>query len=99
MLLFRHDEYGGLRPPPAINMCICIHIHRMTSKNLAIREDVYRRLRDAKRGNESFSDVIDRLLEGKHDLMVFAGILSDDETFTEMVADMDRVRKETKLRN
>lgn len=71
----------------------------MGSKNMAIRDDVYRRLRDAKRGNESFSDVINRLLEGKHDLMAFAGILSADRAFAEVAADIERVRKETKLRN
>ena len=48
----------------------------MPSRNMAIRDDVYRRLSEAKAEGESFSDVIDRLLEGKSGLMSFAGALS-----------------------
>ncbi len=71
----------------------------MASKNLAVREDVYRKLLEAKKGNESFSDVIERLLEGKHDVMAFAGILSDDREFERIAGDIQRVRKMTVLRN
>ncbi len=71
----------------------------MTSKNLAVREDVYRKLLEAKKGRESFSDVIERLLEGKQDLMAFAGILATDKDFERIADDIQQVRKKTVLRN
>ena len=71
----------------------------MGSKNLAVREDVYKKLLEAKKGDESFSDVIERLLQGKQDIMAFAGILSADKDFERIADDIDRVRKKTVLRN
>lgn len=35
----------------------------MGTKTIGLREDVYRRLRAAKREDESFTDLVDRLLE------------------------------------
>lgn len=35
----------------------------MGTKTIGIREDVYERLRDRKRDDESFTDLVDRLLE------------------------------------
>jgi predicted CopG family antitoxin len=70
----------------------------MTSKNLAVREDVYAKLLEAKKGRESFSDVIERLLEGKQDIMAFAGILAADKDFERIADDIQRVRKKTVLR-
>jgi predicted CopG family antitoxin len=37
----------------------------MTSRNLTVNEEVYNKLLEAKKDNESFSDVIERLLQGK----------------------------------
>lgn len=71
---------------------------KMTSKNIMIREDVYRRLLEGKREDESFSDAISRLLEGKNDLMSYAGIMSGDEEFERAVRDIPEVRKRTLLR-
>lgn len=77
-----------------------MHTHtQMTSKNLAVREDVYRKLLEAKKGSESFSDVIDRLLEGKNNMMAFAGILSDDKEFEKARGEIRRVRRGAVLRN
>jgi predicted CopG family antitoxin len=70
----------------------------MTSKNLTVKEEVYNKLLEAKMNNESFSDVIERLLEGKRDLMSFAGIFSNDKKFEEAVKDILEVRKKTTLR-
>ena len=70
----------------------------MTSKNLAIKEDVYDKLLDAKKGTESFSDVIERLLEGKSELMSYAGIFSQDEEFDQVTRDIEEARKKTVLR-
>lgn len=54
----------------------------MGTKNISVRDDVYRRLRDSKREGESFSDTIDRLLssrEGDHPLYDLVGMLDDEE--------------------
>lgn len=72
---------------------------KMTSKNIAIREDVYRKLLEGKKGEESFSDAIARLLEGKSELMSFAGLMSDDKEFERAMKDIVEVRKKTVLRN
>jgi len=37
----------------------------LRNKNIAIRLDVYEKLLGMKRGNDTFSDVIERLLEKK----------------------------------
>ena len=70
----------------------------MASKNLAIKEEVYKKLLEAKKGDESFSDVIDRLLSGKSDLMSFAGIFAGDKDFELAMKDIREVRKKTVLR-
>ena len=72
---------------------------QMTSRNLSVKDDVYKKLREAKKGNESFSDVIERLLDRGHDLMAFAGILSGDKEFERVKGDIEQVRKRTVLRN
>ena len=54
----------------------------MGSKNISVRDDVYRALRDAKGEDESFSDVIERLLkgqEGEHSLYGLIGMVDEDE--------------------
>ena len=71
----------------------------MTSKNLAVKEEVYKKLLEAKKGDESFSEVIERLLEGKNNLMSFAGIFSRDKEFERVRKDMQEVRKGTVLRS
>ena len=48
-----------------------------------MKDDVYKKLCEAKKGNESFSDAIERLLDGGHDLMAFAGILSGTKSLSE----------------
>ena len=54
----------------------------MGSKNISVREDVYRALNNEKREDESFSEVIERLLtrrEGDHPLYELAGMLNEQE--------------------
>ncbi len=70
----------------------------MTSKNLAIKEDVYDKLLEAKKGTESFSDVIQRLLEGKSELMSYAGIFSQDKEFEQVARDIEEARAKAVLR-
>ena len=71
----------------------------MPSRNLAVKEETYRKLFEAKKGDESFSDVIDRLLQGKSDVMSFAGALAGDREFAAALKDMEEVRKKTVLRH
>ena len=70
----------------------------MTSKNVAVKEQVYRKLLEVKRGDESFSDVIERLLEGKSSLMSFAGVFSGDKEFDKVGDDILEVRNGGMLR-
>jgi len=54
----------------------------MGSKNISVRDDVYRALKEAKGEDESFSDVIERLLrsrEGEHSLYGLVGMLDEEE--------------------
>jgi predicted CopG family antitoxin len=52
----------------------------MASKNIGIKEDVYERLKAHKRGDESFSETLDRILhELDSDWRTNAGFLGDEE--------------------
>ncbi|MFB6150445.1 MAG: antitoxin VapB family protein [Haloarculaceae archaeon] len=54
----------------------------MSSKNISVREDVYRALKREKGDDESFSDVIERLLErrdGDHPLYDLVDVLDESE--------------------
>ena len=68
----------------------------MASKRLTVKEEVYNKLVETRIGNESFSKVIERLLQRESDVMSFAGILSHDRDFAEaMSKDIAEVRKLT----
>ncbi|WP_049927657.1 antitoxin VapB family protein [Halopiger goleimassiliensis] len=61
----------------------------MSSKTISLREETYRRLERAKRDDESFSDVVDRLL------------VDEENPFRELVGLLDEreisdVRRESK---
>ncbi|WP_394348660.1 antitoxin VapB family protein [Halovivax sp.] len=49
----------------------------MGSKNISIPDDVYEKLREERRADESFGEAIDRLL-GRRELSEFWGAWSDD---------------------
>jgi len=57
----------------------------MGTKTIGLREDVYDRLKAQKRGGESFTDTIDRLLESTADWRDGFGTLSTAEA-TELEA-------------
>ena len=77
-----------------------LHIDtKMASKNIAVRDEVYQKLLQGKRGEESFSDVIARLIEGRSELMSFAGVLSMDDDFEGVVDSITTVRKRAVLRH
>jgi predicted CopG family antitoxin len=62
----------------------------MASKNIGIKEDVYERLKAHKRGDESFSETLDRILhEIDSDWRTNAGFLSDEEA-ADLKREVDR---------
>ena len=79
---------------------ICAYIHRyMASKTISIRDDVYKLLRDARRDEESFSDVIERLLmKDKTDLSDYFGALKDNPLLDALEEDSRKMRKMARLR-
>lgn len=70
----------------------------MASKNVAIRDDVYRKLSEAKEEGESFSDVIERLLERRPSLLPLWGSLSRSEALQEVEAETRTIRKSATIR-
>ncbi|MBI4149281.1 antitoxin VapB family protein [Candidatus Woesearchaeota archaeon] len=50
----------------------------MATKTISITEDAYERLKSRKKGNESFSDVINKIT-AQRSLLELAGRLSSDE--------------------
>lgn len=75
-----------------------MYLH-MGTKNIAIREDVYKKLSAIKQDDESFSEIIDRLLEKKTSLSSFAGIFKADDKELEIVEEEARkIRKSASLR-
>jgi len=71
----------------------------MTSKNLSVREDVYQKLVEAKRSDESFSDVIERLLEKRGSLLPLWGALADSTYLAEIEDDIKETRKTAVIRS
>jgi predicted CopG family antitoxin len=71
----------------------------MATKNIAIREEVYKKLASAKNDNESFSDTIDRLLKRKTSLLSFAGVFSeDDDELKTIEKEVNNLRRRTLLK-
>ncbi|MBK7386885.1 MAG: antitoxin VapB family protein [Methanothrix sp.] len=71
----------------------------MASKNISIRYDVYKLLKEAKREEESFSDAIERLLKrDKVDLSEYFGSLKDDPLLDRLEADSKRIREMARSR-
>lgn len=66
----------------------------MGTKTIGLREDVYERLRARKREDESFTDVIDRLIEESDTdwETTFGTLSSDDAAAIEEVVDRSRAR-------
>ncbi|HUK29014.1 MAG TPA: antitoxin VapB family protein [Candidatus Acidoferrales bacterium] len=71
----------------------------MATKNLAIREAVYRKLAEEKREGESFSDVIERVLEKRGSLLPLWGALAESRNLAEIEDDISRIRKRAKVRS
>ena len=70
----------------------------MTTKNLAIREEVYRKLAEAKHEGDSFSDVIERMLDKRGSLLSLWGVLADSEEIARIGDETRKIRKRTTMR-
>ncbi len=66
----------------------------MASKTISIKEDVYNLLKEARREEESFSDVIERLIKkDKNDLSEYFGDLRDSPLLDKLEADSRKIRE------
>ena len=70
----------------------------MTTKNIALREDVYKKLKEVKGSEESFSDAIEDLLERKGSLLPLWGSLSESKALDLIEADLRSIRSGAKVR-
>lgn len=65
---------------------------KMGYKNISLREDIYLRLRKAKREGESFNEVIERLLTPDDDIIDLFGTMSmTDEERDKFFAEIDEM--------
>jgi predicted CopG family antitoxin len=66
--------------PAVKHLCLCTQAQAIGTKTIRVREDVYERLRARKRDDESFTDLMDRLLdESKGDWREGFGTLDEDD--------------------
>jgi len=70
----------------------------MATKNLAIREEVYKKLLEAKKEGESFSDVIEKLLEKREDLLSLWGAWGDEGEVVFIENSVKEMRKRSVMR-
>jgi predicted CopG family antitoxin len=70
----------------------------MATKNLAIREAVYRKLAEEKRQGESFSDVIERMLEKQGSLLPLWGVLADSKSIAQIQDGISKIRRSARVR-
>lgn len=68
-------------------------------KTLTIRDDVYAKLVKLKKEDESFSDLLERILErGRPSLRDFAGILKDSEWLDDLEKEIMELRASVNIR-
>lgn len=70
----------------------------MATKILAVREDIHRILQEMKDENESFNEVIKRLIKGKGSFLRFFDSLKESPFLDEIKEDIMKNRKQTVLR-
>jgi predicted CopG family antitoxin len=71
----------------------------MATKTISIREDVYDLLKNLKKENESFSDVIGRLTNRrKSDIGEYFGALKDSKVLDEIGEDCRKIRAAARQR-
>jgi predicted CopG family antitoxin len=74
-----------------------MYLH-MSSKNIGIREDVYKKLKGTKSPEESFSDAIEKLLERKCSLLPLWSTFSGYNTIELIETDLNAIRSGVKVR-
>ena len=70
----------------------------MSAKNIALRDDVYKKLKEVKGPNESFSDAIEELLKRKGSLLPLWSSLSESDTMDLIETDLKAIRNGAKIR-
>ncbi len=71
----------------------------MGTKTISIRDDVYDILKNLKKEDESFSDVIEKLAEKKKsDIREYFGALKDSRVLDEIEKDCKEIRKSARQR-
>ena len=71
----------------------------MGVKNISIRDRVYKLLKQSKKDNESFSDVIEEVLTGQRlDLKEFYGVLKESQALQEMESHLKQLRDTARFR-
>ncbi|EQB68563.1 MAG: hypothetical protein AMDU5_GPLC00010G0103 [Thermoplasmatales archaeon Gpl] len=70
----------------------------MSTKNIALRDDVYKKLKEVKGPNESFSDAIEELLKRKGSLLPLWSSLSESEGMDLIETDLKAIRNGAKFR-
>jgi predicted CopG family antitoxin len=74
-----------------------VYLH-MSTKNIALRDDVYKKLKEVKGPNESFSDAIEELLKRKGSLLPLWSSLSESEAIDLIETDLKAIRNGAKIR-
>jgi len=72
----------------------------MGTKTISIREDLYKNLKSMKREDESFGDVVERLIPKNMEanLVDFFGVLKDNEVLSGLEEDTRRIRASSRFR-
>ena len=71
----------------------------MSDKTISIRSDLYEVLNSTRGENESFSNVIERIIRKKKtDLSEFFGVLSDSKVLDELDAESKKIRENSRVR-
>ena len=70
----------------------------MVQKTISLTPETYQRLKSKKKSNESFSDLVDRLLNikkrtDKDDYKSYAGVLAKDEEWDEIEEILEKARQ------
>jgi len=69
----------------------------MSTKNIALREDVYKKLKKVKRPEESFSDAIEELLELSGSLLPLWGSLCESRSLGMIEGDLKTIRNGARI--
>lgn len=70
----------------------------MATKTISIRDDVYTLLKNLKKEEESFSDVIKKLVRKKSNLSDYFGGLKDSKVLNEIEKDSKKIREAARIR-